>query len=282
MRTVFLFALFALNLAVGYGGQPKSGGNFPPPKAPAPRSRDGCKFVERSQLEHALKQVVRLGGGANRCLGNNMWATVVSADGIVCEVVFSGEDRFDQWRLSRIISAQKANTAASLCSPTFAFSTANLFQPSQGDQFLFGLQHSNPVNTEAAYRGRPDEFGTKDDPLKGELIGGVNVFGGGLCLYNSQHRLVGGLGVSGDTSCGDHVVAWRVRHELCLDYVPSGVNGVTLGVTDDNIIFAETPSTSGVLFSHPICPGMGNDIVDAVSANNVIHALLPPVRPSGP
>jgi hypothetical protein len=32
----------------------------------------------------------------------------------------------------------------------------------------------------------------------GGKIGGVNVFGGGLALYNSQHELIGGLGVSGD------------------------------------------------------------------------------------
>jgi len=241
--------------------------------AKTPRSKDGCKFVERAQLEHALKQVVRLGGTANRNLGNNMWATVVSADGVVCEVVFSGEDRFDQWRLSRVISAQKANTAASLCSDTFAFSTANLFQPAQGDQFLFGLQHSNPVNTDAAYQGNPDEFGTKHDPLKGELVGGVNVFGGGLCLYNDKKQYIGGLGVSGDTSCGDHVVAWLVRHELNWDWVPAGPNGA-----DDNIIFADKPSTSGVYFSHPICPAMGSGITDAASANSVIHTLLPPVR----
>jgi len=275
-----VFLLFALiHVVVGNPGF-KGLGNFPVRQTP--RSRDGCKFVERSQLEHALKQVVRLGGAANRCLGNNMWATVVSADGIVCEVVFSGEDRFDQWRLSRVISAQKANTAASLCSQTLAFSTANLFQPSQGDQFLFGLQHSNPVNTDAAYRGKPDDFGTKDDPMKGELIGGVNVFGGGLCLYNSRHQFIGGLGISGDTSCGDHVVAWLLRHELNWDYVPGGVHAVTMFNSDDNIIFADSPSTSGVYFSHPVCPGMGNDVTDATTANTLVHAMLPPVRNGAP
>ena len=36
------------------------------------------------------------------------------------------------------------------------------------------------------------------------LLGGINVFGGGLALYNSDGRLLGGLGVSGDSSCADH------------------------------------------------------------------------------
>ena len=31
------------------------------------------------------------------------------------------------------------------------------------------------------------------------------------CLYDARHELVGGVGVSGDTSCADHNIAWRVR-----------------------------------------------------------------------
>jgi len=241
-------------------------------------SRDGCRFVERARLERALKEVVRLGGTVNRCLGNDMWATVVSADGIVCEVVFSGETRFDQWRLSRVISAQKANTAASLCAPQFAFSSANLFQPTQGDEFLFGLQHSNPVNADAAYGGSPDDFGTKNDPMKGELIGGINVFGGGLCLYNSRGEVLGGLGVSGDTSCGDHVVAWKLRNELQWDYVRGGPHALLLGKSDDNIIFSDAP-TMGPYFSHPVCPALGADVNNADDANRLVLAGLPAVRP---
>src|SRR5689334_14601860 len=41
----------------------------------------------------------------------NMWATIVDRDGIVCAVAFSGNDRGTQWPGSRLISAQKANTA---------------------------------------------------------------------------------------------------------------------------------------------------------------------------
>ena len=44
-------------------------------------------------------------------LNNNMWATIVDRDGIVCSVVFSGVDRHAEWPGSRVISAQKANTA---------------------------------------------------------------------------------------------------------------------------------------------------------------------------
>src|SRR5580700_5749627 len=42
-------------------------------------------------------------------LNNQMWATIVDRDGIVCAVAFSGVDRGAQWPGSRVISAQKAN-----------------------------------------------------------------------------------------------------------------------------------------------------------------------------
>jgi hypothetical protein len=45
-----------------------------------------------------------------------------------------------------------------------------------------------------------------------------------LALYNAKGVLIGGLGVSGDSSCVDHNIARRTRHNLKLDYVPAGVN----------------------------------------------------------
>jgi uncharacterized protein GlcG (DUF336 family) len=47
--------------------------------------------------------------------------------------------------------------------------------------------------------------------MVGKQLGGGIVFGGGLALY-SDNDVVGGLGVSGDTSCADHNIAWRVLH----------------------------------------------------------------------
>ena len=92
---------------------------------------------------------------------------------------------------------------------------------------LFGLQHSNPVDTDAAYEAAaPRSFGRANDPMVGARVGGVNVFGGGLGLYASGGALVGGVGVSGDTSCADHNIAWRVRHALNLDFL-AGVGGVS-------------------------------------------------------
>jgi hypothetical protein len=119
---------------------------------------------------------------------------------------------------------------------------------------LFGLQESNPVETGVAYKGPSSNFGKANDPMVGEKIGGVNVFGGGLGLYASGKKIVGAVGVSGDTSCADHNIGWRVRNYLGLDHL-KGVGGVS-GDPDrpDNIIFdisGSGVSTSG--FGHPHC-----------------------------
>jgi uncharacterized protein GlcG (DUF336 family) len=222
-------------------------------------------------LESALKSArAQQNGGFNL----DMWGTVVNRDGIVCAVAFTGTNRGSQWPGSRVISAQKANTANAFSLPGLALSTANLWSAVQPGGSLYGLQHSNPVDTETAYRGPAQDFGEQDDPMVGRRIGGVNVFGGGLALYNSRHQLIGAIGVSGDTSCADHNIAWRTRNTLNLDYVPSG----TSRAEDDNINYAGRQD-SGTLandFTHPICKIKGQDGVSQISEH------LPPVKPRQP
>jgi hypothetical protein len=81
----------------------------------------------------------------------------------------------------------------------------------------------------------------------------------------------GAVGVSGDSSCADHNIAWRTRHRLLLDHVPGGVSGDP--ARPDNIVYDITPqagqqegvSASG--WGHPAC-----------SANATsIAAKLPPI-----
>src|SRR5689334_16267472 len=128
-----------------------------------------------AQLKTALQAVVA--GGNNGGLGNDMWATVVNRDGIVCAVVATGADRGDQWPGSRVISAQKANTANAFSRPKgvigFAgpLSTANLYKAVQPGGSLFGLQLSNPVDTGVAYDGNAKNYGQPNDPLVGGKIG---------------------------------------------------------------------------------------------------------------
>jgi len=210
----------------------------------------------------------------------DMWATVVNRDGVVCAVTFTGGNRGAQWPGSRVISAQKANTANAFSLPGLALSTANLYSAVQPGGSLFGLQESNPVDTNVAYGGSPGNYGRHNDPMVNGRIGGVNVFGGGLGLYTSSGKLVGGIGVSGDTSCADHNIAWRTRNELSLDYVPNGVAAIFGGdpTHKDNIIFDITPqpgqmpgiSASG--FGHPHCgPG-------SAASETALAAALPPTK----
>jgi uncharacterized protein GlcG (DUF336 family) len=214
-----------------------------------------------SQLQSALVSArAQSNGGFNL----DMWASVVNRDGVVCAVAFTGDNRGDQWPGSRVISAQKANTANAFSLPGLALSTANLWAAVQPGGSLYGLQHSNPVATDIAYQGSPSNYGQSNDPMVGRRIGGVNVFGGGLALYNSKKQLVGAVGVSGDTSCADHNIAWRTRHTLNLDWVPGGVSAKS----DDNINYQDLVSTPSLQndFSHPICKIAGVDNVSAISA----------------
>jgi uncharacterized protein GlcG (DUF336 family) len=220
------------------------------------------------RVQFVLDSVQNIGGplpSANGGFGLEMWATVVDRSGIVRVVAFSGPSEDAQWPASRVISAQKANTANSLSLDGLALSTANLYSAVQPGGSLFGLQESNPVNTDVAYGGNADEYGTTSDFMLGKRIGGVNVFGGGLALYDATGAVIGAIGVSGDSSCADHVIAWRVRHALVLDYIPGGVDPAS---GTDNIVFdIDGSGTSASGWGHPSCPP------DAAAAVTIGQAL---------
>ncbi len=227
-------------------------------------SRAGCRLLPSwDELKAALTAATAQDNGF---LHNQMWGTIVDRDGVVCAVAYTGASRDNQWLGSRVISAQKANTANAFSLPAgssgafpagLSLSTANLYTAVQPGGNLFGLQESNPVSTDVAYSGTPDRYGLANDPMVGGRIGGVNVFGGGLALYNSSRELVGGLGVSGDTSCADHNVAYRARNRLLLDYVPSGVSGNA--ARRDTIVYdivpqaGQMPGLSASGWGHPPC-----------------------------
>jgi len=223
--------------------------------ARADEGPNACKGLpSHAELRNKLQAAQ---GQPNGGFGLEMWATVVNRDGVVCAVAFTGNNRGDQWPGSRVISAQKANTANAFSLPNLALSTANLYSAVQPGGSLFGLQESNPVRTDVAYGGNPVNYGRPNDPMVGRRIGGVNVFGGGLALYNADHQLVGGIGVSGDSSCADHNIAWRTRNGLNLDHVPSGVSGDA--ARPDNIVYditSQAGQMSGVSaggWGHPVC-----------------------------
>jgi uncharacterized protein GlcG (DUF336 family) len=214
-----------------------------------------------SELQAALDAAV---AAEMSGLDFDMWGTIVDRDGVVCAVAFSGGDRGAQWPGSRVISAQKANTANAFSLDSLALSTANLYSAVQPGGSLYGLQHSNPVDTDAAYKGPSAKYGSRNDPMVGQKIGGVNVFGGGLGLYVAD-SIVGGVGVSGDTSCADHMIGWRVRDNLGLDQL-AGVGGVSGDAArPDNIVYDITANPGGGTgisaggFGHPECINTGDE-----------------------
>ena len=222
-----------------------------------------CKDLPgHAVLRDALKKSTGVGDPkANGGLAMNMWATVVNRDGTVCAVVYTGANWDDQWPGSRVISAQKANTANAFSLAGLAISTGNLYSMVQPGGSLYGLQHSNPVDPAVAYAGAAANFGKPNDGMVGKRIGGVNVFGGGLALYTAEGKIIGAIGVSGDTACADHNVAWKMRHALNLDNVPSGLNKKSNNAKgDDNIIYDITDGKSASGFGHPDC-GLGEKAI---------------------
>ncbi|UZR27252.1 GlcG/HbpS family heme-binding protein [Methylococcus mesophilus] len=228
---------------------------------------DTCAELEKQGLTYdsvksTIASVVSLNNGG---LGFPMWLTLVDGWGTVCSVVnslsSSQDASADIWLGSRNISAQKANAANAFSTGELAISTANLYSATQPSGSLYGLQASNPIDPALSYAGNPFKFGTKIDPMKGKRIGGINVFGGGLALYNSSKRKIGAIGVSGDTSCTDHVVAWKVRESLAggnfsVKNVPNGISpgkndAMIQDIIKDNGI-GNQASLSG--FGHPTCP----------------------------
>ncbi len=143
---------------------------------------------------------------------NRMWSAVVDRAGTLCSVIVTG----DAWPGSRAIAIAKATTANGFSNDAFALSTANLYSPTQPGGSLYGLNNSNPFNPLFQAQGTGI----------GYVPGGIITFGGGVALY-SGGKVIGGLGVSGDTSCADHAISYRMRHRAGLDGTPN----------DDNIVY---------------------------------------------
>ena len=205
-----------------------------------------CSDVTRAQFESAANTAATQTDGLG--FGLPMWATMVDETGQVCHVFSTDSGTANTgnlagnkaWLGSRVISAQKANTANAFSLDTLSIPTGGVYAAVQPGGSLYGLQHSNPVDASKAYGGSPANYGKSNDPLKGNRIGGVNVFGGGVALYNGSGKKVGAIGASGDTSCRDHSFAFRMRAALSLDNPPN----------NDRLTLVNNPDA---LFESPLC-----------------------------
>jgi uncharacterized protein GlcG (DUF336 family) len=196
-------------------------------------------------IQSQLAKVVNLvdaNGSANGGIfkPNLMWSAVVDRGGTLCSVIKTG----DAWPGSRAIAIAKAETANDFSNSKLALSTANLYAPTQPGGSLFGLNNSNPFNPFYNDITTGSGIGTG----VGQNPGGIITFGGGVALY-SNGQVIGGLGVSGDSSCADHAIAFRMRMLAKLNVLPGGV---ALDNTD-NIIYAEPPGTAPTGFQQPHC-----------------------------
>ena len=163
---------------------------------------------------------------------NRMWSAVVDREGHLCSVIKTG----DAWPGSRAIAIAKAYTANGFSNDALALSTANLYGATQPGGSLYGLNNSNPFDARFLEHGSGI----------GRTLGGVITFGGGVALY-AGGKVIGGLGVSGDSACADHAIAYRMRKLAGLGAVPSGQGPNNT----DNIVYAKSFTPMG--FEHPHC-----------------------------
>jgi uncharacterized protein GlcG (DUF336 family) len=168
---------------------------------------------------------------------NLMWSAIVDRHGVLCSVIKTG----DAWPGSRAIAIAKAETANDFSNNQLALSTANLYGPTQPGGSLYGLNNSNPFNPfyNAIVQGGGLGTGVGGNP------GGIITFGGGVALYVGG-QVIGGLGVSGDTSCADHAIAFRMRRMAGLDGTPGGAGA-------DNISYYPTAVIDPSKFMQPHC-----------------------------
>jgi uncharacterized protein GlcG (DUF336 family) len=167
--------------------------------------------------------------------GERMWGAVVNRDGQFCAEATSTGDKTQVWPGSQAIAKAKAYTANAFSLDSLALSTAMLYTFTQPGHSLWSLGQSNLFNPAFLTATNDTTTGT------GQIAGGLIFFGGGVPLYHNG-KIVGGLGVSGDTSCADHEVAKRSRSTLTLD--PPG------GPFVDDIAY---PSDGPSAFMHPAC-----------------------------
>jgi uncharacterized protein GlcG (DUF336 family) len=196
-----------------------------------------CKDLPKaSQISQALIDAAAAPGTVGGLFnGTRMWGAVVNRDGEDCGAATSTADPTQVWPGSQAIAKTKAYTANAFSLDTLALSTARLYTFTQPGHSLWSLGHSNVFDPQAL--GAPNK--QTGSP---RIVGGQIYFGGGVPLYRDG-KIIGALGVSGDTSCADHEIAKRVRDILNLN--PPG------GPLADDITYSAADGPS--VFTHPRC-----------------------------
>lgn len=190
-----------------------------------------------AQLKSWLQQAPTHGNSAGGLFdGKRMWGAIVNKDGELCTVAYSTTDPRGVWPGSQAIAKAKAFTANAFSLDDFALSTARLYTFTQPGRSLNSLGQSNLFDPGALAAPQSSQTG------KNQITGGMIFFGGGVPLYKNG-KIIGALGVSGDTSCADHEIAKRVRDLGSMN--PAG------GALADDIVYTSVDGASA--FAHPTC-----------------------------
>ncbi len=191
-----------------------------------------------SQLKNFLVAAPGSGGTVGGLFnGTRMWGAIVNRDGEICAFTTSTSDPTQVWPGSQAIAKAKAYTANAFSLDSTPLSTARLYTFTQPGHSLWSLGQSNLFDPQ--FLAPPSGNGGG----KNQIAGGLIFFGGGVPLYNAAGQIIGGLGISGDTSCADHEIAKRVRTLAGLN--PTG------GPAADDIIYS--PPDPASIFAHPKC-----------------------------
>ncbi len=243
MRRTYWTALSVLALAVAI---PCFAGDDDKPKKNGHNNDDDDQTCVGLPSAAELRQKLIAAGAVESQVGNGpvgglfngsrMWAAVVDRAGRLCSVAVSTNDATQVWPGSQAIAKSKAYTANAFSLDTLPLSTARLYTFTQPGHSLWSLGQSNLSSSSNLHTPGDAAEGT------GKIPGGLIFFGGGVPLYKSG-KIVGGLGISGDTSCADHEVAKRTRNGL-------GLNPPA-GMLADDIVYS--PPDAASVFAHPKC-----------------------------
>jgi uncharacterized protein GlcG (DUF336 family) len=206
-----------------------------------------CKNLPSdSQLRSAMQASASSTSCTTNCVGGlfqgqRMWGAIVNRDGEICAFTTTTADPTQVWPGSQAIAKAKAYTANAFSLDSLPLSTANLYTFTQPGHSLWSLGQSNLWNPK--FTEPPDAEGKGGKGGNKDIAGGLIFFGGGVPLYKDG-KIVGGLGISGDTSCADHEIAKRTRNNLSLN--------PPAGATADDIVYS--PPDAASVFAHPQCP----------------------------
>lgn len=182
------------------------------------------------------------GGVGGQTEGTRVWAAVVNRNGQLCAWTTSTRDATIPRPGAQAAAKAKAYTAnaGNLSDPRLdplhgVASTANFYNSTQPGAPFWGIAEANPFNPRFLLPSTDTITGL------GQIAGGSIAIGGGVTLQQGD-KVIGGLGVAGDTPCADHEMAKRVRDLAGLN--PSA------GPLADDIGYVEAGDEGA---THPLC-----------------------------